>query len=618
MSHRNLNLEDMLTDRVTEEDLLEVPLTDKVFRWVLFCVVVIFLVVLWQFFYVNVGNGDFYTRRATANMSDIKIHPAPRGVIFDRTGKSLLKNEPAIRIFLSPRDFPENYTDRLQALYDVASVAQVDFSELKKTIEEKDWGQSDRILLLDDASHEQVVALSALGLKGVHVEPSFKRIYEDPLVFSHILGYTGLVNTEDLQNNADLSIDDRIGRSGLEAFYDEYLRGKNGKEVFFRNAKGKIEEERSVQEPESGYALHTFIDAGLQEYMYTRLSNALVSLGRDTGVAIAMNPKNGEVLGLVNIPGFDSTKLKEALTDPRRPMFNRAVSGLYNPGSTIKPLVAVAALTEGVIDTKKQLYSAGYIEIPNPYNPSEPGRFLDWQPNGWIDVHSALAKSSNIFFYEVTGGFESQKGIGILKLKEWWERFNLDKKTNIDLVGEQQGFLPDPTWKEKERGEPWRVGDTYNVAIGQGDFMITPIELLNYISAIANGGILYEPRIVKEIVNEKGSPIKEMPEKISADIREIASKFIPDAQRGMHDVVVQPYGTARSLASLPFGVAAKTGTAQIQNNAKVNAFFVGYAPFNDPQIALLILVENAKEGSANTIPVAKDIFLWYYENRLKK
>ncbi len=608
----------MLTDRVTEEDLLEVPLTDKVFRWVLFCVVVIFLVVLWQFFYVNVGNGDFYTRRATANMSDIKIHPAPRGVIFDRTGKSLLKNEPAIRIFLSPRDFPENYTDRLQALYDVASVAQVDFSELKKTIEEKDWGQSDRILLLDDASHEQVVALSALGLKGVHVEPSFKRIYEDPLVFSHILGYTGLVNTEDLQNNADLSIDDRIGRSGLEAFYDEYLRGKNGKEVFFRNAKGKIEEERSVQEPESGYALHTFIDAGLQEYMYTRLSNALVSLGRDTGVAIAMNPKNGEVLGLVNIPGFDSTKLKEALTDPRRPMFNRAVSGLYNPGSTIKPLVAVAALTEGVIDTKKQLYSAGYIEIPNPYNPSEPGRFLDWQPNGWIDVHSALAKSSNIFFYEVTGGFESQKGIGILKLKEWWERFNLDKKTNIDLVGEQQGFLPDPTWKEKERGEPWRVGDTYNVAIGQGDFMITPIELLNYISAIANGGILYEPRIVKEIVNEKGSPIKEMPEKISADIREIASKFIPDAQRGMHDVVVQPYGTARSLASLPFGVAAKTGTAQIQNNAKVNAFFVGYAPFNDPQIALLILVENAKEGSANTIPVAKDIFLWYYENRLKK
>lgn len=618
MSHGNLNLEDMLTDRVTEEDLLEVPLPDRIFHWVLFCVVIIFLVVLWQFFYVNVGNGDFYTRRAIANMSDVKISPAPRGMVFDRTGKALLRNEPAIRIFLSPRDFPENYTDRVRALYDVASVAQVDFSELKKTIEEKDWGQSDRVLLFDDASHEQVVALSALGLKGVHIEPSFKRIYEDPLVFSHILGYTGLVNTEDLQNNADLSIDDRIGRSGLEAFYDEYLRGKNGKKVFFRNAKGNIEEERSVQEPESGYALRTFIDAGLQKYMYTRLKDALVSLGRDTGVAIAMNPKNGEVLGLVNIPGFDSTKLKEALVDSRRPMFNRAISGLYNPGSTIKPLVAVAALTEGVIDTKKQLYSAGYIEIPNLYNPSEPGRFLDWQPNGWINVHSALAKSSNIFFYEVTGGFEGQKGIGILKLKEWWERFNLDKKTNIDLVGEQRGFLPDPTWKEKERGEPWRVGDTYNVAIGQGDLMVTPIELLNYISAIANGGILYEPRIVKEIVDEKGNPVKEMPEKISADIRELALKYIPDAQRGMRDVVAQPYGTARSLASLPFEVAAKTGTAQIQNNAKVNAFFVGYAPFNDPQIALIILVENAKEGSANTIPVAKDIFLWYYENRLKK
>jgi penicillin-binding protein 2 len=618
MAKKNLHLEDILADRILEEDLLEVPLADSVFRWILFFITVIFLVVIGQFFYINVFQRNFYNERAVANMSDIKVHPASRGIVFDRMGKPLLKNEPAIRVFFSPRDFPEGYEDRLRALRDVAVAAEVDFLELKKTIEEKDWGQSDRILLLDDALHGQVVALSALGFKGIHVEPTFKRVYENPLVFSHVLGYTGLVNEEDLKNNTSLTIDDRIGRSGLEAFYDEYLRGKNGKEVFFRNARGKIQEERFVQESESGFALRTFIDSDLQKYMYTRLKDALSSLGRDTGVAIAMNPKNGEMLGFVNIPGFDSTRLKDALEDPKRPLFNRAISGLYNPGSTIKPLVALAALTEGVIDTKKQIYSAGYIEIPNPYIPSEPSRFLDWKPNGWIDVYSALAKSSNIYFYEVTGGFENQKGIGILTLKKWWEMFNLDKKTNIDLVGEKSGFLPDPTWKEELRGEPWRLGDTYNVSIGQGDFMITPIELLNYISTVANGGILYQPRIVSEVANDKGEIVQEMKEKISKDLREDFSHFLPDIQRGMHEVTTKPYGTAYSLASLPFEVAAKTGTAQIQNNAKVNAFFVGYAPFENPEIALLILVENAREGSLNTIPVAKDIFLWYYENRLKK
>lgn len=618
MSRKGLNLEDILTDQVTEEDFLEVPLTDKVFRWVFFCIVLIFLVILGQFFYINVKEGDFYDNRATANMSDIKIHPAPRGIVFDRFGKPLLRNEPAIRVFLSPHDFPEDYSLRLKILEDVAFLVGIDFFELRKMIEEKDWGQGENLLLLDDASHEQVVALTALDLKGVYIEPTFKRIYEYPFAFSHVLGYTGLVNTNDLKNNTNLFVDDKIGRSGLEAFYDEYLRGNNGKEVLFRNARGKVEEERSVQEPQSGSALYTFIDAELQKYMYMRLTDALTSLGRNSGAAIAMNPKNGEVLGLVSVPGFDAKNLKEALVSQTKPLFNRAVSGVYNPGSVIKPLVAVAALTEGVIDPKKQIYSAGYIEIPNPYNPSQPGRFLDWRPNGWIDVRSALAKSSNIYFYEVTGGFENQKGIGILKLKEWWQKFNLDKKTNIDIVGEGRGFLPDPTWKEEERGEPWRLGDTYNVAIGQGDFMVTPIELLNYISAIANGGILYEPRIVKEIVDEKGNKKEEMPIKISNDLREEVSKFLPDAQMGMRGVVAESYGTAHSLNLLPIEVAAKTGTAQIQNNSKVNAFFVGYAPFQDPQIALLILVENAREGSLNTIPVAKDIFLWYYENRLKK
>lgn len=605
-------------DRAMEEDLLEVPLTDKVFHFALFFLLALVLFIVGQFAYLNVWKSDFYEARATGNMSDVRIHSAPRGIIFDRFGVPMVENEPSVRVFIFPRDLPSDRGEREVFLENVAKAAKMNFSDLVKRVEEKDWGQSDKLLILDDASHEEVVDLYALNAKGLRIEPSFKRTYKPAQAFSHLIGYTGLVNTEDLAENPSLFIDDKIGRSGLESFYDEYLRGENGKEVFFRNAAGKIEEERSLKESKSGFSLRTFIDAELQEYMYNRLKDGLVSLGRDSGVAIAMNPKNGEVLGIVSVPGFDIKDLKSSLTDPRKPMFNRAVSGLYNPGSTIKPLVALAALTEGVITPEKQIYSAGYIEIPNPYNPSRPSRFLDWQPNGWINVRSALAKSSNIYFYEVTGGFENQPGIGIWKLKEWWQKFGLDIKTGIDISGENKGFLPDPEWKEDRSKDPWRVGDTYNVAIGQGDFSVTPIELLNYVSAIANGGILYYPRIVDIIADESGSPVQKSGPKMIKDISSDISKFIPEVRKGMRDVVAQPYGTAHSLNILPIQVAAKTGTAQIQNNLKVNALFVGYAPYTDPEFSLLILVENAREGSLNTIPVAKDIFLWYYENRLKK
>jgi len=274
-------------------------------------------------------------------------------------------------------------------------------------------------------------------------------------------------------------------------------------------------------------------------------------------------------------------------------------------------------LTEGVVTPVTEIFSGGYIEIPNPYNPELPSRFLDYKPNGWVNIYSALAKSSNIYFYEVAGGFENQKGMGIDKLNEWWKRFNLGEKTGIDIVGESNGFLPDPEWKEEKTSDIWRVGDTYNVSIGQGDLLVTPISLLNYINTVANGGIIYRPQIVKEIKNIDGEVIQEIKPFIINDISGIAGSAIYEVRKGMRDVVAKSYGTAYSLHNLPFSAAAKTGTSQIENNARINAFFVGFAPFENPEISILILVENAKEGSVNTIPIAYDIFLWYYENRLK-
>lgn len=615
MTHSDLHLEDVLTDRSDDSDLLEIPVADKVFRVFILLTGMLFLALAAEILYLNIGKGDFFEKRAAANMSDEKIQPAARGIVFDRFGKPLLRNEPANKIFILPRDFPESPEERIELLRKIGDTLDIPWDDLRKRIEEKDWGQSDKFLISADATHNQIVALTAFGIKGVYIEPSFKRIHEIPLAFSHVLGYTGLVNTADMRNNESLVIDDEIGRAGIEAYYDAYLRGVNGKEVFYRNAIGKIEEQRSIREPAPGNTLITNIDRDLQYIMYTRLSDTLSSLGRNVGAAIAMNPKNGEILGFVNIPSFDARNIHAAISAPFEPLFNRAVSGLYNPGSTIKPLVGVAALTEGVIDTTTKIFSKGYIEIPNPYNPSQPGRFLDWQPNGWVDIYDALAKSSNIYFYEVTGGFENQRGMGIDVLKQWWQKFMLDKKTGIDIAGERQGFLPDPGWKEEEKNDQWRVGDTYNVSIGQGDLLVTPIALLNYISAIANGGVFYKPRIVKEIRANESVIFENKMESI-ADIRNDIREHIDDVREGMRRVVSEPYGSAHSLSKIPMEIAAKTGTAQVQNNARVNAFFVGFAPFDDPEIALLILVENAREGSLNTIPVAKDIFLWYYENRL--
>ena len=329
-------------------------------------------------------------------------------------------------------------------------------------------------------------------------------------------------------------------------------------------------------------------------------------MGRNVGVGIALNPQNGEVLALISLPGFNSNKItSEFLTNPLKPFFNRAISGVYAPGSTIKPLVATAALKEKIIDPLKEILSVGFIEIPNPYYPDQPSRFLDWKPHGWVNLYSAIARSSNVYFYEIGGGFENQKGLGIEKLKEYWQKFGLGKKTGIDLLGEESGFLPDPTEKEKRTKTPWRLGDTYNVSIGQGDLLMTPVQLINYIALIANNGKNYRPFINKE----KG-------EQVLIDLSSLLPE-IKEVQKGMVDAVEKSYGTAYSLSGLPFSIAAKTGTAQIQANHTINAIFVGYAPVENPQIAVLILIENAKEGSINTLPIAKDVLLWYYNNRIE-
>jgi penicillin-binding protein 2 len=606
MKHKNeINLEDILSDKLVENSFLEIPLNDKVFKVFFGIVILIFLVIFFQLINISVFHHQVYERSAFGNITESDIEPAPRGVIKDRFGNVIVDNKASFHVFLSPRSFPKSSEERKEVLNKISGILDIDLQELSEDIENYDW-RLGNFLLEKNISHEELITLSSEDVPGIKIESGFTRIASSSKVFSHLVGIVGLATKEDIKKNPGFVLKNEIGKSGLELLYDENLRGQSGKEIAYINAHMEIEDKKVVSGAKMGQNLDLFIDAGLQEYFYDRLSRQIKNVGGKGGVGVVVNPQNGEVLSLISIPGFEIGSPVDYLDQPNQPFFNRVVSGLYNPGSTIKPLHAIAALEEGIVNPEKSFLSTGRLVVSNPYNPNNPSVFKDWKAHGWVNLYSALARSSNVYFYTIGGGFEDQEGLGISRLNEWWKKFRLDKKTEIDLPGEDSGSLPNVKEKEEKYGEPWRVGDTYNVSIGQGNLMITPLELINYISAVANGGKIYKLRIAK---NQK--------EEILKDISKEIESALPHVRKGMKDAADKPYGTAYHLSNLPFDVAAKTGSSQV-GNEETNALFVGFAPYENPEIALIVLIENSEEGGLNAVPVANDVFSWYYFNRMAK
>ena len=602
--NKKVYFEEVVSDSISDSEfnVKEKPINTSVFHMVFAVCVIAALVFLSRTAVFAGMEGDKYVKRSLDNTNQSIPLIAPRGIILDRDGTPLVKNKEIFTVFLQLDEMVRSNEKDL-VLNAAENILGMDRGEVSKLIEDTNLDSISDIILKQDLTLDEVVKIKTLGSKSLIVESDFAREYIDP-AFSHVIGYASLVNQKDLAENPDLALNDLIGRAGLEAYYDKKLRGQNGAISIYRNAKGDLEDIQRTKEPIAGDALETTIDSEFQKYFYQRMLSGLKSLGRTSGVGIAINPQNGEVLSLLSFPSFDANNISEYLSNSNEPLFNRAVSGLYSPGSTIKPVDATGALSEGVVTPEKQFLSIGYIEIPNPYNPDKPSRFVDWKPQGWVDVHSALARSSNVYFYIVGGGFEDTKGLGIKRLKKYWQIFGLDKLTGIDLPGEAIGFLPDPEEKEERTGTPWLVGDTYNVSIGQGDLQVTPIELLDTIAAVAKG-VAYTPHLDKSA-----------PKDVVIDLSQY-SDALKEVRKGMEDAVDKDYGTAHLLADLPISTAAKTGSAQIAGNTKTNALFVGYAPADNPQIAILILVEDAKEGSLNAVPIAHDVMEWYYENRLK-
>lgn len=581
-------------------EYLEMPLSRKAFFLIIGTMLVVGFLFFSQAFYLGIVKNNFYTARAESNVGKETHVPGNRGIIYDRYGKPLVENVSSFAVSLRINDFIKNSVSEKESL---SNILEIPLSDIESQIQSHDIEKSTSLIIVRNVDPEKIIKLKALNLKSVDIIDDYKRLYSDGPVFSQILGYLGTQG-----NNNEVA-----GKTGIEAFYNETLKEKDGTTVVYKNAKGSILDKKIIALPQNGKDVTLTIDSDLQKYFYGRLNQALIDLGRNSGVGIAINPQNGEVLSMVSLPSFDNNIFSKSgnsadkvkiLNAPYQPLFNRAVSGSYTPASTIKPMVALAALNEGIISPTKQIFSPGYIEIPNPYDASKPSRFLDWKANGWVDLYSAIAKSCNIYFYAVGGGFEDVKGLGINKLKEYWEKFGLGKKTGIDLFGEADGSLPDPEQKEAKKNDIWRIGDTYNVSIGQGDLLVTPIQLISQIAAIGNEGKFYQPHLLKDF-----EP------KVLIDFSDLG-QYIKEVKKGMADAVNKSYGTANMLSSIPVEIGAKTGSSQVSNNTKTNAFFVGYMPLQDPQIAVLVLIENAKEGSLNAVPIARDVLDWYYWNRL--
>ena len=625
----DIPFEESLNDDWSQDlNMVEVPLGIRPLWYLGTIIFLIGLVVFCRVVFLNWSKGSYYEARAEDNAAQSRITPAPRGIIYDRNGKALVENKAAFDAVLDTHLFLTNTALQSSTLGAAQSILGIDPATIWTLFDQSAAQEfSTPVVLTENLTQTQLVNLQALNLATIKIQSDFQRVYPNGPIFSSILGYAGRVTQADLAKDAKLSATDFIGKMGIEQFYDQDLRGTPGMNIEFANSRGQVLGQKEQSSPVIGNSVNLTIDSDLQTYFYDAIANELAVLGRQVGIGLIMNPQNGQVLSLVNLPGFDnnvfaqpsgnSAIITSLLTSNEKPLFNRIVSGAYNPGSTIKPLDGIAGLKDGVVTPSRTMFSPGYLMVPNPYNSSTPTKYLDWRYQGTIDLASALAQSSDLYFYVLAGGSPAYttplindpsdygiNGLGISRLFQWWQTFGLGKKTGIDLPSEVAGFLPTPDWKKSTQGTQWLLGDTYNVAIGQGDLTMTPLQLLSYIDAVANGGKIYRPYL-----NMSSTPV------VNEDLTYLLPE-IQEVQKGMRETVTSPLGTAYTMNDLPYPTCAKTGSAQINNNQEENALFVGYAPCDNPQIAILILIENSKQGSLNAVPIAKNVFNWYYQNRM--
>ncbi|MFA6253652.1 MAG: penicillin-binding transpeptidase domain-containing protein [Candidatus Paceibacterota bacterium] len=425
----------------------------------------------------------------------------------------------------------------------------------------------------------------------------------------HLLGYVSYPNTKEMAT-AKYDPKEYLGRAGVEKVKNDNLLGERGVRIVEVDAKGEPLSDHTVKKSLPGKELKLSIDHRVQAKFYEAIKQLASDRGFSGGSGIIMDVQTGEILAMVSYPdydpniisnGKDAKTISQYFSDKSNIMLNRAVGGLYTPGSIFKPFVALGALTEKTVDPQKNFVTNGELAVPNPYDKTQKTVFKDWKNNGTVDMRRAIAMSSNVYFYIIGGGFGGQKGLGIDNIGKYAKLFGLSLKTGIDLTGEEEGVIPSPAWKaENFKGEPWRLGDTYHTAIGQYGVLVTPIQMARAYAAIANNGKLIQPTVMA---------IKPEQAIIQASIPISAENF-KVIHEGMRRVVLE--GTAQGLNLPNVEIAAKTGTAELGiTKDKVNSWSVGFWPYQSPRYAFVVAMEKGSRSNlVGGVFAMRQLFDW--------
>lgn len=573
---------------------------------------------------LQIVEGENYRMLAEGNRLRVANVSAERGVIADRNGKLLVQNVPTFSLSVVPQDLPKDPVERENTIKTLALIAEVPLEELKILLEDYS-GSNLTVPVKENLNYESALLaeIKSGALSGVSISRGTRRFYtselDDVLSLSHILGYTGKISKEEYAEKRKEKYlpTDRLGKTGVELIYESFLRGISGVENTEVDALGHKKRIVSKEDPVPGKNVILAIDYGAQKVLEESLRKELASIGAKKAVAIALDPRDGSIIALVNLPsypanafsfGIKSDEYKALLEDPNIPMFPRAISGEYPSGSVIKPFFAAAALDEGIITQNTVVHSTGGISVGKWF-------FPDWKAGGHGDVNviNAIAQSVNTFFYYIGGGYQGFKGLGDRKMAEHAQKFGFGSLLGIDLDGEKPGLLPTEEWRKKTKGEEWYIGDTYHMAIGQGDVLVTPLQIAVGTGAIANGGTVWQPHVIYGYAEPDGTGKKVEPRALMQEAAKKESLAI--VRRGMRETVLS--GSARYLSSLSVPVAGKTGTAQWREGKNTHAWFTGFAPYENPEIVITVLIEEGGEGSSTAVPVARDFLKWYFEKNKK-
>lgn len=569
------------------------------------------LVAVFGIFLMRVGmwqivDGAEYRAIADLNRTRTKVVIPNRGVIADRHGDVLAWNTPKFHLVASVADIPTDQLIRARYFAELGEQFSVEIEDFEARYREADKDAT--VLLADDVPY--TAALTYLATSGdnpnLTVELASIRSYATTTIptLSHVLGFTGSIPPEDV---AELSSQgyrrfDSIGRQGIEAEYETLLRGTPGVEVVEVDATGDAVRTLEKTDAIQGENLTLTLDAEFTKAIEAILDSYLVDAEIQRAAAVVTNPVTGEVLALLSYPSYDVNMFARGITqaeytalleNPDAPLFARATQGEYPAGSTMKPVYSAAALMEGIITPSTSFFSTGGLWLGNRF-------FPDWRSagHGSTNVYHAIADSVNTFYYIIGGGNEAFQGLGIEKLMEYATLFGFGAKSAIDLPNEADGFLPSKEWKERVKGEPWYIGDTYNVSIGQGDLLVTPMQINRSTATFANWGTMMTPHLT---LGAEPTGTQIVPTDIATVVRD-----------GMRATIT--YGSATIMNDLAEAVAGKTGTAQWATGKAEHTWFTGFGPFDAPEIAVTVIVEQAGNVYYTT-PIAKEIFAWWFANR---